>query len=103
MFIIFKGTSAAAPLWAGITARLMANFGVAQVQKDFQNGGYYKTLSFHDITSGSNGYSTGTGWDAVTGMGSFAKYTPSSNTPTTTSSFTTTTACFFALMSLIYT
>ena len=65
----------------------MKIYGVAQVQKDFQNGGYYKTLSFHDIKSGSNGpYSTSTGWDAVTGMGSFVKYTPSSNSPTTTTS-----------------
>ncbi len=43
------------PLYAGITARLMNINGVAQVQKDFANGGYYKTLSFHGITSGSNG------------------------------------------------
>ncbi len=51
--------------------------GVAQVQKDFANGGYYTTLSFHGITSGSNGgYTAGPGWDPVTDMGSFAKYTP---------------------------
>jgi len=55
-------------------------YGVAQVQKDFANGSYYKTLSFRDITSGSNGgYSAHKGWDPVTGMGSFLKYTPSSN------------------------
>ena len=58
--------------------------GVTQVQNDFANGGYYKALSFHDITSGSNGdYVAGTGWDAVTGMGSFAKYTPVNRTTTT--------------------
>ena len=71
----------------------MGIYGVRQVQNDFANGGYYKTLSFRDITSGSNGaYTTGTGWDAVTGMGSFLKYTPSSNTPTTTTAPRTTTA-----------
>lgn len=65
-------------MYAGITARLMKIYGVAQVQNDFKNGGYYKTLSFHDITSGTNGgQNASRGWDAVTGMGSFAKYTPS--------------------------
>ena len=55
-------------------------YGVAQVQKDFANGGYYKTLSFRDVTSGSNrNYTASFGWDPVTGMGSFAKYTPSSS------------------------
>ena len=88
---IHLGTSAAALLYAGITARLMNIYGVGQVQKDFANGGYYKTLTFNDITSGSNGkYNAGTGWDAVTGLGSFKSYKQSSSNPTTTPAKTST-------------
>ena len=66
-----------APMYAALTARLMSLYWVNQVQKDFANGGYYKTLSFNDITLGSNGgFNATIGWDAVTGMGSFSKYTP---------------------------
>ena len=66
---------------------------IARVQNDFQNGGYYNTFSFHDITSGNNGaYSASIGWDPVTGMGSFANYTAGtkniSTTSTTNSPFT---------------
>ena len=51
--------------------------GVNQVKTDFANGGYYKTFSFNDITSGCNGgFNASFSWDAVTGMGSFAAYTP---------------------------
>jgi hypothetical protein len=56
-------------------------YGVAQVQNDFQNGGYYNAFSYNDITSGSNGaFSANVGWDPVTGMGSFAKYNPTLST-----------------------
>ena len=73
----FGGTSAVSPLYAGITARLMNLNGVSQVQQDFQNGGYYKVLSFRDVTLGNNGgFTARQGWDAVTGLGSFSKYTP---------------------------
>ena len=76
-FIKLKGTSCAASLYAAITARLINIHDVSQVQKDLANGGYNKTLSFHDITSDSNGdYTAGPGWDRVMGMGSFAKYMP---------------------------
>ena len=86
----------------------MSIYGVTQVQNDFANGGYYKTLSFHDITSGSNGgYNAGTGWDAVTGMGSFAKYTPSSNNPTTRTPSSSTSSgsskCSFVCQSFVST
>ena len=58
----------------------MSIYGVKQIQNDFANGGYYKTLSLRDITSGSNGgYSADIGWDPVTGLGSFLRYTPSFN------------------------
>ena len=72
-----KGVSAVSPLYAALTARLMNIYGVNQVKTDFANGGYYKTFSFNDITSGSNGdFNASNDWDAVTGMGSLATYTP---------------------------
>jgi kumamolisin len=65
------GTSAVAPLWAGLIARLnehlAAPLGFAQPVLYPLLG----TASFHDITSGSNGaYDAGPGWDACTGLGS---------------------------------
>jgi subtilase family serine protease len=72
------GTSFATPMWAGYLA--LAN------QQSLENGGtvlgfinptlYATGLSssydsaFHDITSGSNGYSATTGYDLATGWGS---------------------------------
>lgn len=70
------GTSAVAPLWAGLTARLNQALG--------HPVGYFNPLlyqltqtgGFHDITSGNNdltssgGYAAGPGWDACTGLGS---------------------------------
>jgi kumamolisin len=67
---VIGGTSAVAPLWAGLLARLNQALGA--------NVGFLHPLlygvkaaeSFHDITSGSNGnYSAGPGWDACTGLG----------------------------------
>ena len=65
------GTSAVAPLWAGLTAllneQLGAPLGFAQPLLYPLLG----TASFHDITSGDNGsYAARTGWDACTGLGS---------------------------------
>jgi kumamolisin len=63
------GTSAVAPLWAGLIARLNSQLGHAV-------GYMHPTLyghaaAFHDITSGNNGaYSARVGWDACTGLGS---------------------------------
>ena len=67
---VIGGTSAVAPLWAGLFARINQALG--------KNVGYVNSLlysasaekTFHDITSGSNGdYSAGPGWDACTGLG----------------------------------
>ena len=70
------GTGIVAPLYAALTAQLMNLYGVSQIQKNFPNGGYYKYFVFNDITSGNNGYFSATsGWDPVTGMGSFSNYT----------------------------
>jgi kumamolisin len=68
------GTSAVAPLWAGLIARLGQNLGH---NVPFLNPILYdNTGAMHDITNGSNDlngmgkYSAGPGWDACTGLGS---------------------------------
>jgi kumamolisin len=67
---VIGGTSAVAPLWAGLLARINQSLG--------KNVGYINPMlytakseaTFHDITSGSNGtYTAGPGWDACTGNG----------------------------------
>jgi hypothetical protein len=69
------GTSAAAPSWAGLVA--IADQGLAAATKSTLSSTQlltqlYKLPStdFHDITSGSNGYSATSGYDLVTGLGS---------------------------------
>ncbi len=68
---VIGGTSAVAPLWAGLFALINQSLGT--------NLGYVNPLlytatteaTFHDITVGNNGtYSAGPGWDACTGLGS---------------------------------
>jgi kumamolisin len=68
---VIGGTSAVAPLWAGLLALINQSLGA--------NVGYINPLlysakvepTFHDVTSGTNGnYSAGPGWDACTGLGS---------------------------------
>jgi kumamolisin len=67
---VIGGTSAVAPLWAGLLARINQSLG--------KNVGYLNPLLYtknveatlHDITVGNNGsYSAGPGWDACTGLG----------------------------------
>ena len=65
------GTSAVAPLWAGLTLLLNASLGKPvgflqpQIYVASASGG------FHDITQGDNpAYTAGPGWDACTGNGS---------------------------------
>jgi kumamolisin len=64
------GTSAVAPLWAGLIARLNQQLGAPL---GFVQPRLYPLLgtgAFHDISQGSNGsYSAGPGWDACTGLG----------------------------------
>jgi kumamolisin len=66
---VIGGTSAVAPLWAGLVARINANAGK---NVGFINPQLYATPSaLRDITSGNNGaYAAGPGWDACTGLGS---------------------------------
>jgi kumamolisin len=67
------GTSAVAPLWAGLIALFNQSLGHAV---GYLNPTLYQTIAlksgtFHDITSGNNGdFSAGPGWDACTGWGS---------------------------------
>jgi kumamolisin len=66
---VFGGTSAVAPLWAGLTALLNQRSGVPLGFLNTQL--YAQTTSLNDITVGNNGaYSAGPGWDACTGLGS---------------------------------
>ena len=65
------GTSATAPLWAGLIARLNQGIGAPI---GFMNPLLYGRFSsgvLRDITRGNNGaYRAGAGWDACTGLGS---------------------------------
>ncbi len=65
------GTSAVAPLWAGLIALLNQSLGRPV---GFLHPFLYSAAArpgLHDITSGTNGaYSAGPGWDACTGLGS---------------------------------
>jgi kumamolisin len=68
---VIGGTSAVAPLWAGLIA-------LANAQNKTTAGFLQPTIyaakarsAFRDITSGNNGaFSAGAGWDACTGLGS---------------------------------
>ena len=65
------GTSAVAPLWAGLIALLNQGLGrpVGFLQPLLYSSA--DSAALHDVVSGSNGaYSAGPGWDACTGLGS---------------------------------
>lgn len=69
---VIGGTSAVAPLWAGLIALINQSIGKPI---GFINPLLYQELNesadFNDVTSGNNGaYSAGSGWDACTGLGS---------------------------------
>ena len=69
---VIGGTSAVAPLWAGLIALINQSIGKPA---GFINPLLYQNAStasdFNDVTSGDNGaYSAGPGWDACTGLGS---------------------------------
>jgi kumamolisin len=69
---VVGGTSAVAPLWAGLIACLNQLMGK---NVGFLNPTMYTQIAgaggLHDITSGNNGaYVAGPGWDACTGLGS---------------------------------
>jgi kumamolisin len=68
---VVGGTSAVAPLWAGLIALLNQQLGR---RLGFVNPALYALPApngFNDITEGDNGsYSAGPGWDPTTGLGS---------------------------------
>ncbi len=66
---VFGGTSAVAPLWAGLIARINAANGRAA---GLLNPALYANASaLRDITQGNNGgFAASPGWDACTGLGS---------------------------------
>jgi len=69
---VIGGTSAVAPLWAGLIALLNEDLGQPV---GFLNPLLYQNVAsgggFHDITTGNNGaYFAGPGWDACSGLGS---------------------------------
>ena len=66
---VFGGTSAVAPLWAGLLARVNAL--TAGRAGHVQPLLYPQESAFRDITRGNNGgYRASAGWDACTGLGS---------------------------------
>jgi kumamolisin len=69
---VVGGTSAVAPLWAGLTALINEQL---ETRVGFMNPLFYSTLAQHralnDVSSGTNGdFTSKPGWDACTGMGS---------------------------------
>jgi kumamolisin len=66
---VIGGTSAVAPLWAGLLARInqLAGKSAGLIQPQL----YQNPQALRDITQGNNGdFSASTGWDACTGLGS---------------------------------
>jgi kumamolisin len=66
---VIGGTSAVAPLWAGLVARINSTNGqpVGYLNPTL----YQNQAAFNDITQGNNGtFAAAVGWDACTGLGS---------------------------------
>jgi kumamolisin len=71
---VYGGTSAVAPLWAALVARLAQSTGsrLGLLQPALYAGATKKTSGggFRDVTSGDNGdFAAAPGWDACTGLG----------------------------------
>jgi Lipase (class 3) len=94
---VIGGTSAVAPLWAALVARVNQSSGspVGLVSPRL----YPRAASLNDVTQGNNGdFTASQGWDACTGLGSPSHLTPAalvapvpitSTSPTADSSATT--------------
>ena len=72
--LVIGGTSAVAPLWAALVARLVQSKGkpLGLVQPKLYDSIHAGQVAagFRDITSGDNGaFTAGPGWDACTGLG----------------------------------
>ena len=81
---VVGGTSVACPLWAGFMAdvnqmRTTNGFVSAGMIQPFlykvvygaSGGSSLYATDFHDVTTGSDGWPAGPGWDAPTGLGTF--------------------------------
>ncbi|WP_348268309.1 S53 family peptidase [Edaphobacter paludis] len=69
--LVIGGTSAVAPLWAGLIAVANQQNGATAGLLQPQIYAAKAKAGFRDITSGDNGsFSAGPGWDACTGLGS---------------------------------
>jgi kumamolisin len=69
--MVIGGTSAVAPLWAGLIALSNQQNGTSAGFIQPQIYAAKAASAFHDIVSGNNGaFSAGPGWDACTGLGS---------------------------------
>ncbi len=73
--VVFGGTSAVAPLWAGLVALINQQLGQSVGFLNpilYQNYDLFAQVNaLQDVTSGNNGgYSAKQGWDACTGLGS---------------------------------
>jgi subtilase family serine protease len=67
-WVVVGGTSAGAPQWAAIHS-LSLTATATNIYNAYSQSGLYEA-DFRDITSGSNGYSAGVGYDLATGVGS---------------------------------
>jgi kumamolisin len=69
--MVIGGTSAVAPLWAGLIALINQQNGTSAGFIQPQIYAAKAASAFNDIVSGNNGaFSAGPGWDACTGLGS---------------------------------
>ena len=70
--MVIGGTSAVAPLWAALVARLNQKLGhPVGFLNPLLYGATVGSSGFNDVTVGNNGaYHAGKGWDACTGWGS---------------------------------
>jgi kumamolisin len=69
---VIGGTSAVAPLWAGLIARLNQRLGKpVGFLNPLLYGAVHRAGGLRDVTEGNNGaYRAQAGWDACTGWGS---------------------------------
>jgi kumamolisin len=69
---VFGGTSAVAPLWAALIARINQKLGhsLGYLNPLLYGGHLVEAGALHDITVGNNGaYRARQGWDPCTGLG----------------------------------
>ncbi len=74
-FYVVGGTSASAPIMAGLVAVVNQGRSYLNGQPSYNGGDFLNALyklpgnAFHDVTTGNNGFAAGTGYDLVTGRG----------------------------------